>query len=176
MTKEELFNKLVNIRDKSPVLLVEEAAVIFRSGYSKEVYTVSEQSELKEVVETFTNNIYNGLLVIEDISKVWDMSVLLKFLENATFPIILLAYKDSINISSTILSRIKTYIKIPYSKVNSNLTSAKDALGLWNMEQDKSDQDKFYAQESPELYYLRLKSSRYICNTKIVELLSKVEG
>lgn len=171
--KEEMFKKLKGIRDKSPVLLVGKAALMFREDYSKEIYRVESQSDLKELVERFTNTPYSGLLVIEDLSKVWDMSVLLKFLEEATFPVILLAYKDNVNISSTILSRIKTYIKYPYDKSNSNLTNARDALDIWKVEQDKSDQDRFYAQESPELYYLRIKSTRYKCNTKIVELLAK---
>lgn len=168
-----MFKKLKGIRDKSPVLLVGKAALMFREDYSKEIYRVESQSDLKELVERFTNTPYSGLLVIEDLSKVWDMSVLLKFLEEATFPVILLAYKDNVNISNTILSRIKTYIKYPYDKSNSNLTNARDALDIWKVEQDKSDQDRFYAQESPELYYLRIKSTRYKCNTKIVELLAK---
>ncbi len=168
-----MIKKLKGIKDKSPVLLVEKAALIFKEGYSKEIYHIESQEELKNLVESFTNTPYSGLLVIEDISCVWDMSVLLKFLEEATFPIILLAFKDTSSLSSTVLSRIKTYIKYPYDKVISNLTNARDALDIWRVEQDKSDQDRFYAQESPELYYLRIKSTRYKCNTKIVELLAK---
>lgn len=171
--KEEMYRKLSNIKDKSPVLLVEKAALLFREEYSKEVYRVENQEELKELVESFTNTPYSGLLVVEDISNVWDMSVLLKFLEEADFPIILLAYKDGANIGGTILSRIKTYIKYPYDSVKSNLINARDALDMWRVEQDKSNQDRFFAQESPELYYLKLKSSKYKCNTKIVDLLAK---
>lgn len=171
--KEEMFKKLKGIADKSPVLLVNKAALIFKEGYSKEIYHVENQDELKELVERFTNTPYSGLLVIDDISRVWDLSVLLKFLEEATFPIVLLAYKDTDTLSTTLLSRIKTYIKYPYDVVSTNLTNAREALDLWKVEQDKSNQDRFYAQESPELYYLRLKSNRFVCNTKIVELLAK---
>ncbi len=171
--KEEMYRKLKGIASKSPVLLVNKAAILFREGYSKEIYHVENQEELKELVERFTNTPYSGVLVIDDISKIWDLSVLLKFLEEATFPIILLAYKDTNTLSTTILSRIKTYIKYPYDVVSTNLTNAKDALDIWRVEQDKSNQDRFYAQESPELYYLRIKSTRFKCNTKIVELLAK---
>lgn len=171
--KKELFNLLKGIRDKSPVLLVEKAALVFRENYHKEVYRVENQKELKELIEVFTNISYTGLLVIEDISRVYDLSVLLKFLEETTTPVVLLAYQDCASLGNTILSRVKTYVKAPYSPINSNLTNAKDALDLWNMEQNKSDQDRFYAQESPELYYLKTKSNRYKCNTKIVELLVK---
>lgn len=173
--KEEMYRKLKGIQDKSPVLLVEKAALMFKEEYSREIYRVENQEELKDLVESFTNTPYSGLLVIEDISNVWDMSVLLKFLEEATFPIVLLAYRDGDNISNTILSRIKTYIKYPYDTVRSNLTNARDALDIWKIEQDKSNQDRFFAQESPELYYLKLRSSRYKCNTKIVDLLA-LEG
>ena len=173
--KEEMYRKLKGIQDKSPVLLVEKAALMFKEEYSKEIYRVENQEELKDLVERFTNTPYSGLLVIEDISNVWDMSVLLKFLEEATFPIVLLAYKDGDNIGNTIISRIKTYIKYPYESVKSNLTNAKDALDIWKVEQDKSNQDRFFAQESPELYYLKLKTSKYKCNTKIVDLLA-LEG
>ena len=173
--KEEMYRKLKGIQDKSPVLLVEKAALMFKEEYSKEIYRVENQEELKDLVERFTNTPYSGLLVIEDISNVWDMSVLLKFLEEATFPIVLLAYKDGDNIGNTIISRIKTYIKYPYESVKSNLTNARDALDIWKVEQDKSNQDRFFAQESPELYYLKLKTSKYKCNTKIVDLLA-LEG
>lgn len=173
--KEEIYKRLSNIREKSPVLLIEKAAVLFREDYSREVYRVDSQEELRDLVERFTNTPYQGLLVIEDISKVYDMSVLLKFLEEASFPIILLAYKDCVTVSETILSRVKTVIKYPYSEVRSNLVCAREGIDLWRAEQDKSDQDRFFAQESPELYYLKLKSSKYVCNTKIVDLLS-LEG
>ena len=171
--KKKLYNLLKGIRDKSPVLLVEKAALVFRENYHKEVYRVDNQKELKELVEAFTNISYTGLLVIEDISKIYDLSVLLKFLEETNTAVVLLAYQDCASISSTLLSRVKTYVKAPYYPINSNLTNAKDAIDLWNMEQNKQDQDMFYAQESPELYYLKTKSSRYKCNTKIVELLVK---
>jgi hypothetical protein len=170
--KKKLFERLKNIKTKSPALLVEDAAVLFREGYSKEIYRVENQAELKELVETFTNTPYSGMLVIEDLSKIYDMSVLLKFLEETETTVVLLAYKDTSTLTSTIKSRIKTYVKYPYNRSDSNLTNAKNALDLWSVEQDKSDQDRFFAQESPELYYLKLKSSRYKCNTKIVELLS----
>lgn len=172
---ESLFNRLNNISTKSPVLLIEKAALLFKENYSKEIYRVDTQEELKYLVETFTNTPYNGLLVIEDISNVYDMSVLLKFLENIDFPVILLAYSDNSNITNTITSRIKTLIKIPYDSIKSNMISAREGLDLWSMEQNKSDQDKFFAQESPELYYLKLKSRKFKCNTKIVDLLS-MEG
>ena len=170
--RDQLYTRLNGIKDKSPVLLVEEAAVIYREGYSKEVYRVENQAELKELVERFTNTPYNGTLVIEDLSKIYDMSVLLKFLEETTTTVVLLAYKDTDTLTTTIKSRVKTYVKYPYARSNSNLTNARNALDMWKVEQDKSDQDRFFAQESPELYYLKLKSSRYKCNTKIVELLS----
>lgn len=170
--RDQLYTRLKGIKDKSPVLLVEEAAVIYREGYSKEVYRVENQAELKELVERFTNTPYNGTLVIEDLSKIYDMSVLLKFLEETTTTVVLLAYKDTDTLTTTIKSRVKTYVKYPYARSNSNLINARNALDMWKVEQDKSDQDRFFAQESPELYYLKLKSSRYKCNTKIVELLS----
>ena len=66
-------------------------------------------------------------------------------------------------------------IKYPYDNQKSNFIPARDAISLWSMEQDKSDQDKFYADESPELFYLRLRSNKFVCNTKIVDLLSRGE-
>ena len=173
--KDELLRRLTNIKAKSPALLLEGAARMFREEYSKEVYTVNNQEELRSLVETFTNIPYEGLLVIEDISKVYDVSVLLKFLEEIETPVILLAYRDGFNINNTLLSRIKTLVKYPYVGANSNLISAREALDLWKVEQSRQDQDRFYANESPELYYLKLKTSKYVCNTKIVELLSKEE-
>lgn len=170
--KEELFNRLSGIKDKSPVLLIEKAALMFKENYSKEIYRIDSQEELKNLVESFSNTPYSGLLVVEDISNVYDMSVLLKFLENIDFPIILLAYSDNNNITNTIISRIKTLIKIPYDSVKSNLVGAREAIDMWNIEQNRMDQDKFFAQESPELYYLKLKSRKFKCNTKIVDLLS----
>lgn len=171
--KEDMLRRLNNIKDKSPVLLVEKAAVFFREEYSKEVYRVDSQEELKELIERFSNTPYSGLIVIEDISKVYNLSSLLKFLEETECSVILLAYRDTTNLCGTILSRIKTYIKYPYETVKSNLLSAREALDLWKVEQSRMDQDRFYALESPELYYLKTKSSKYKCNTKVVELLSR---
>ena len=173
--KDELLSRLINIREKSPVLLIELAATLFREEYSKEVYTINNQEELRSLIETFSNTPYDGLLVIEDISKVYDLSVLLKFLEETKTPVILLAYRDGNNINNTILSRIKTLVKFPYGNANSNLISAREGLDLWKVEQTRQDQDRFYASESPELYYLKTRTGKYVCNTKIVELLSKEE-
>ena len=75
---------------------------------------------------------------------------------------------------SEALKHLRQREDITQAELANDFGITQQAVARW--EQDKSDQDKFYAQESPELYYLRLKSSRYICNTKIVELLSKVEG
>ena len=168
--EQEMLERLSNIREKSPALLVDRAAVLFKENYSGEIYSVETQEELKNFVETFSNMEYSGILVVEDISKVYDLSTLLKFLEEIKTPIILLAYKDSANINSVILSRVKTLIKFPYDMSKSKSIPAKDAISLWNQD---LDQDKFYADESPELYYLKAKSSKYVCNTKIVDLLSK---
>jgi hypothetical protein len=169
---EELYDRLKNIKEKSPVLLIEKAAILFKENYSKDIFRVENQQELKDVVENFTNNNYGGVLVIEDLSLVYDLSVLLKFLEESNIPIILLALKDCDRLSGTLLSRVKTCIKIPFVSPTSNLLSARESLDLWSIEQNKGEQDRFFAQESPELYYLKLKSTRFKCNTKIVELLS----
>ena len=169
---EDLYKAIKDIKRKSPVLLLDQAAILFKENYSGQVYQMECNDDLEDFVTRFSTIDYDKLVVLDGINNITNTSLLLKFLEKVEFPLILLSIRDSGNLYNTIYSRLKTVIKIPYSEGKCNLTNASDAISMWNGKVDKTDIDRFYATESPELYYLKYKSNTYVCNTKIVDLLS----
>ena len=148
-----IYNSLKNLEYSSPLLLLEDAVLIFKENYHGSIYTINSDEDLQEFIYIYSNSCNSKPVVLDGISN-----------------IILLSIKD--NISSILLSRVNTIIKETYNKDKCNLLPANEALEAWNMSVDKSDIEKFYANESPELFYLKTKSEQYVCNTKIVDLLS----
>lgn len=159
---EELQKKLSNIKDKSPVLLLNTAINVFKSNFSGKVFAISNDIEAISFVENYDFNI-NRLTVIE-IKYCISANVLDKILDRVKFPIIVLA-EDTNNIM--LLSRFKTVVK--FSEIaKSNLTGANRAQTIFKTAEDKSNISKFYSYESPELYYYRMKFSM----SKYIDLFS----
>lgn len=165
-----IYNSLKNLEYSSPLLLLEDAVLIFKENYHGSIYTINSDEDLQEFIYIYSNSCNSKPVVLDGISNISNQTLLASFLEKIEFPIILLSIKD--NISSILLSRVNTIIKETYNKDKCNLLPANEALEAWNMSIDKSDIEKFYANESPELFYLKTKSEQYVCNTKIVDLLS----
>lgn len=184
--KEELEyikSAITPINAKSPILLLEQAAILFRNSYNKEILDLSDDEDLVTLISSYANIDYRGLLVIGGLSLIKNKALLLKFIEEATFPIIVLCNSDSNGLDEILLSRFQTIVKIPNTNGHCNVVSANDGMEMFKeqsrMLEDKSEsgrnrlEEKIFATESPEYYYLKNKSSRYVCNDKIIDLLSR---
>lgn len=108
--KEFVYNELKVIKGKTPILLIGGAMKAFKSLYKGNIHRVNTSDEARAFVEEFTGVEYNKLIVIEDISNLRRDELLLKLIEEAKFPLIMLASKD--NVIPTILSRTKYIIKL----------------------------------------------------------------
>lgn len=159
---EELQKKLSNIKDKSPVLLLNAASNIFKSNFSGKVFIISNNIEAISFIENYDFSI-NRLTVVEIKYCISD-DILDKILDRVKFPIIVLA-EDTNNIA--LLFRFKTVVK--FSEIaKSNLTGASKAQTIFKTVEDKSNIAKFYSYESPELYYYKMKFSM----SKYIDLFS----
>lgn len=114
LTKEKVYNY-------KTILLIGNASRLFKSIYNGDIVSINTAEETKEFINEY--NIQSDKpLVFEDISLMQQsvQSYLLKFIDNFSRPLILLASID--NISPIILSRFNKIIKIPneykYSNVN----------------------------------------------------------
>ena len=108
--KEYVYNELKSIKGKTPILLIGGAMTAFKSLYRGHIHKVNTTDEAREFVTEFSGVEYNNLVVLEDLSNLKRDEVLLKIIEEAKFPLIMLASQD--NIIPTILSRTKYVIKL----------------------------------------------------------------
>lgn len=104
-----IYNAILNIKEKSPVLLVENAMILFKKMYKGHIHKLENTEDIKEFISEYSGIEYDKPLVIEDIALIYRDSILLKLIEEIKIPLILLASRD--NISAPLKSRIKTYIK-----------------------------------------------------------------
>jgi hypothetical protein len=112
MTRQEfIYNTMKDVTNKTPILLVGGAALIFKRMYKGNIYRLENTEEVKNFISDFYNIEYNKPIVVEDLSLLYRDSILLKLVEEIKLPLILLATED--NISVPLQSRIKTYIKYP---------------------------------------------------------------
>lgn len=142
MNKEQaiqLVKVVNNIKDTSPLLLVGEAYLVFRKKYNGKIIEVTKDN-VKEIVEYYSSVTLPYPLVLEDISSLSATSVnyLLKLIEEAKYPIILLSSYDNMN--NILLSRIKTFMKVNASNT-SEFREGKEALDLIA---DKLDKEMSY--------------------------------
>lgn len=140
---EALANELKNINRISPVLLLGDAAKVFRENYGKNNNNVIYTCIPKET--PFNENIN----VFDVCSFSSDTSIL-----ESHLPIIILA--EDTTIKNDILSKVKYIIKYSNKSI-SKLTNAKEALELWKEENSDVALYNYCAYNSPELYYYKNK-------------------
>lgn len=154
---EELRAKLNNVKEKSPVLLLDDYVELFRNHYSGPVYTFNE---------VFYNSFdYSEdkltVIIVDRLENI----LLISFLKKIKYPVIILC--NDIQVSQKVLCYIKTIYK--YSrKYKSSLESGKSALTLLRTSENKDNINRFYSEESPEYYYLKNK----VHLNKYIEVLS----
>lgn len=111
--KQLIYNRVMQIMKLKRILLLCNATNIFLSMYQNEYYILKNK---KDVVDFITNHDMpnDKPLVFGDLSFLSgnEQNCLLKFIEEAPVPMIVLASED--NLSPTIMSRFPVIIKVPY--------------------------------------------------------------
>ena len=156
MNKESLFNLWKNNNFIKPVLFIGRCADIISSNL--EVYTYED-------IFNSNINISNPVFDITNLS-LDNISYILDSFNN----VVLISYKEKI-IDSNLLSKINLIIKDSNTNY-SELLDAKEASDMLKTNKIK-DFDKFYSENSPELYYLKNKTRKVNSSSKYIELLSK---
>lgn len=154
--KKQLIQSVNNIKDTSPLLLVGEAYFLFRKSYKGKILTVNSEN-IREIVSYYSSISLDYILVLEDIANLssTEVNYLLKLVEDAKYPIILLASYDNIN--PILLSRIRTFVKFS-NPISSEFLSPSKGIEVI---EDKLSSDTAYIDKvryqmkySPRLYYL----------------------
>ena len=142
----------------SPVLLIGDASVCFEKLYSGPMKEVFNSDDVRELV-----TYYYGVehlshpLVIKDLGSLSEEAsfLLLKLVEEAKYPIILLSSYDKV--SPILLSRCRKILKFSMTDISSDFLPAfvgKSAMDEYLAEgSDKMDQLKWMRDHSPMLYY-----------------------
>src|SRR5574344_389008 len=91
---EYVYNTMKDVTNKTPVLLVGGAALLFKRMYRGNIYRLENTEEVKNFISEFYNIEYNKPIVVEDISLLYRDSILLKLVEEIKLPLILLASED----------------------------------------------------------------------------------
>lgn len=165
-----------NIRKTSPLLLLDDAVVMFKRMYSGPIKYIGNTEDVRDLVSYYYGvSQLDHPLVIEDLTNVKSDSVflLLKLVEESKFPIVLLSIYDSV--SPIILSRCRTILKFSIAPVDSQFLPAykgKEVMDEYLSENsDVADRNRWYRDNSPMLYYYSklLNKSRNI--DKILNLL-----
>ena len=174
-----LVNTFSDVKSNSPILLVGGAMILFKKMTDKYIYKLTNSKEVRDFINRFSGIEYDRPVIVEDIGALNEQSsfLLLKLVEDAKFPIILLSYTD--NISEILLSRIKTYIKFPvdnktscaFVPISEAQESVYDERG--NLSVDESTLESYCAENCPELYLLHRKTLHLRNRKKYFELLKE---
>ncbi len=177
MTNIEVVKKtLQNIKTTSPVLLMADAVTVFKRMYSGPIKYVSNTEEVRELVSYYYGvKDLNHPVIIEDLCLLKEGAsfLLLKLVEEATFPIILLSTYDKV--SPILLSRCKSIIKFSLAEINCQFMPAyrgKEAMDEY-LSEDSQIMDKFrwMRDNSPMLYYYTSQAGKLPNIDKVLSIL-----
>lgn len=164
------------IKYRTPILLIGDAVTIFKKMYSGPIKSVYTPDDVRDVV-----SYYHGIqdlshpLIIEDLSSLSASSsfLLLKLVEEAKFPIILLSSYDKV--SPIILSRCRAIVKFSIAEVTCQFLPAykgKEAMDEYLSEDsEKMDQLRWMRDNSPMLYYYKMRLGDKTAVDKMLNIL-----
>lgn len=159
---EHVYNVMKDIKNKTPILLLGSAGIMFKKMYRGPIIRIDNTEEAKELITNYSNVEYDKPLVIEDIGSLYRDSILLKLIEEIKIPLILISLKD--NLSIPLYSRMKTILKYPLDmNVECNFIDKKTAIQYINQENlEGYELDKYLAENCPELLfdYIRIKKCK----------------
>ena len=173
---KQVLDVVKNIRSNSPVILMADAVTVFKKLYSGPIKEVSSIEDVRDLVSYYygIDNL-NRPLIIEDLCLLTDSAsfLLLKLVEEAKFPIILLSSYDKV--SPIILSRCKYILKFSIADVSSlfmSASSGKEAMEEY-LSEDSNQMDKYrwMRDNSPQLYYYSIRCNNVSNVDKILKIL-----
>lgn len=177
--KEEKIKDIIhNINNYSPCIFLNDASLDFLKLYKYTVREVKNTDDVREIVSEYSmRNKTDHALVISGLSFINQraVSILLKLVEESSFDLVLLSRFDQV--SSVLLSRMKTVVKYSNNKIKSKFLDADEGLYRLNEELEKIDDHyfnklKLMSEISPILYYLEKKMGRIRNKDKIIDIIS----
>lgn len=174
--EERVKDIIKNIEYYSPVIFIGNSVLDFKKIYNKRVIRVTDAESVRDIVSYYMNIdnldvplVVDGLSFLEEKS----MFLLLKLVEESSFPIILLSRFDKV--SPIILSRIKTIIKYQTEKVNSEFLDCSDGEEIvkekLSEESSYFDRLKYISKFSPKMYYYEKQLNNVRNKEKIKSIL-----
>lgn len=145
------------IQETTPVLLVGKAVPLFKQMYKDPIRELKNTEDVKDFVTEYTGKTFSKPVVISDIGYLQKQTafLLLKLVEEAKFPVILLSTEDKVD--SILLSRVKRVVKFPSDeKTDNSFMPISDAFNkVYGDSEDKPvNKIAFYAENCPMLYKL----------------------
>lgn len=170
---------IIKNENYTPALLMGGYSKEFKAMYNGSILHAYTFDDVREIVETYSGVGRSSLTVIDGVGFLSPVAVrtLLKFIEEATFPIILLSYKDTV--PDVILSRMKFVLTKPVFEVGNfdfgSLGSCIDYLS--NQEEKVHDYERYlyYAENCPVAYYLEKTGSSFGRDRRILGLLGAIK-
>ncbi len=168
--------RIIEDKENFPAIFLGRYSLDFKRAYKGVIYRLSGTKEVTEVVDQYSDLTTDDLMVFDNIGFLYDSAIrsLLKFIEEAQFPIALLSYSD--RIPDVILSRMKQVFTKPVFKVGEF-----DFISVGNcldnvIEQNLSDYDRIieYSLSCPLAYYLEMSGTSFNRDKKILKVLGKM--
>ena len=170
--KEKVIKFMSNIKGKTPILLIGKAATIFENIYSRRIYNIKNEDDMKDV-QGMSECRLNTPVVLKDLSELYTDEDLLKLIEESSLQFILLAYKD--NLSDTLMSRCKSFLKISNIDVHKcKYISKKSALS--SMTGDRYKDNIFLMENCPALMRDMIDTQFLKYKERVVGILANMEG
>jgi hypothetical protein len=169
--RDIVINFMNDIKDRTPILLIGNASIIFKNIYKKRIYSALSDTDMSVINNMNIAKMHN-VIVIDDLSYLYTNEDLLKIVENTSLRLILLADKD--NVSDTLVSRCNSILKIPYSvsKIPSYESETTCLYNTKSMSQDASI--KYIAEHSPALLFDINKAKKTKYKDRVVEILANI--
>ena len=164
-----------NIKGRTPILLLAQAAEIFKNLYSDRVYNIKNEEDLEDIQNLNISRIRKPI-VVEDISSLYNDEDILKLIEESNLQFILLAYRD--NLSETLMSRCKSMLKIPSIEINQcNYISKKSALStIETFDNDYTRTNKFLMENCPDLMRDMIDIQQVKYKDRLINIIANMEG
>lgn len=162
------------IRDTSPVLLVGKAVPLFKQMYKDPIRELKNTEDVKDFIMEYTGKTFSKPVVISDLGYLQKQTafLLLKLIEEAMFPVILLSTEDKID--SILLSRVKRVVKFPLDeRTDNSFMPISDAFNkvYGDSEEKPVNKINFYAENCPMLYKLESEIPYNKYRNSMIEIL-----
>lgn len=171
---EYMYENLKSIKNKTPLLIISKAVSLFKKMYRGNIYNLNSLEDVREFISEFSGVALDFPIVIEDVSNLYRDSSLLKLVEEASFPLVLLASKD--NLSNAMMSRMKSILKIPETIEEHSFISINQALAdIKSNDWSQDEITKYTAYHCPQLLVIQDRIKKMKNKDKILQIFAGLE-